>query len=619
MKGLNNAGVETFKGNFDRYLAREIIQNSLDARDDFNKPVVVKFSKDLIRRKDIPDIDALRDALERCREYWGAFDKKAQSFLERAIETVSSSKITALRAADFNTKGLTGGDRDPQEGWFHLVRCAGSSSKNAGEGGSFGIGKNAPFAASHIRTVLYSTKNKSGESIFAGVATLMSYLMHDGALAQDVWYLGGEGGASVRDAVHVPESFKRQEPGLDIAILGFPNEERWDVDLIYSVLENFWPAVQFGDLEVEVGETLINKATLPDWLSKFSEENEEFTAHLYFSAFSNPQHRFSETLPSLGPCDLYFTAGDLDLPKKVAMVRKAGMVVWPQGFRSIIPFCGVFLCRNDVGNQRLREMEPPKHDVWDPDHPEKGANRRIYKELGDFIRSKLRELAPVDPTQVISIPELSKYLPDDEESSETPFENDSTQTDEAFQPAQPVTVSPVRRLGLDRKIRQPDHHRPDEGNDITQMAGDDEAEGPSYHKGPPNNGPGNQEPFPGTAPGQSPADDQRATRGGISAKPAIPIKYRSFSSDPFSRVYRVNITSQLKRTSSGYLVFNVSGDDGREPANLKAARSAAHPDLGVTAGNIVGPIVLTPKAPVQFEVVLASPGRIAMEVQAYEA
>src|SRR6185437_12894073 len=31
-KGLNDAGVVTFKGNIYRYLAREIIQNSLDAR-----------------------------------------------------------------------------------------------------------------------------------------------------------------------------------------------------------------------------------------------------------------------------------------------------------------------------------------------------------------------------------------------------------------------------------------------------------------------------------------------------------------------------------------------------------------------------------------------------------
>jgi hypothetical protein len=32
--GFHDAGVETFRGDFDRYLARELIQNSLDARFD---------------------------------------------------------------------------------------------------------------------------------------------------------------------------------------------------------------------------------------------------------------------------------------------------------------------------------------------------------------------------------------------------------------------------------------------------------------------------------------------------------------------------------------------------------------------------------------------------------
>jgi hypothetical protein len=54
------------------------------------------------------------------------------------------------------------------------------------------------------------------------------------------------------------------------------------------------------------------------------------------------------------------------------MVRKTGMVVFAKAFRSVVPFCGIFICKNEVGNKLLRDMEPPRHDVWDPDHPEKG-------------------------------------------------------------------------------------------------------------------------------------------------------------------------------------------------------------------------------------------------------
>jgi hypothetical protein len=41
--GFNDAGVETFKGNIDRYLAREAIQNCLDAVANHLKPVRVVF------------------------------------------------------------------------------------------------------------------------------------------------------------------------------------------------------------------------------------------------------------------------------------------------------------------------------------------------------------------------------------------------------------------------------------------------------------------------------------------------------------------------------------------------------------------------------------------------
>ncbi|WCJ58251.1 hypothetical protein NXS98_10990 [Fontisphaera persica] len=77
--GLHDAGVETFKGNFDRYLAREMIQNSLDARHDQSKPVVVVFEHLVLSRNDIPDMDGLSNALELCREYW-QHDKKAEDF-----------------------------------------------------------------------------------------------------------------------------------------------------------------------------------------------------------------------------------------------------------------------------------------------------------------------------------------------------------------------------------------------------------------------------------------------------------------------------------------------------------------------------------------------------------
>src|SRR5882762_701953 len=106
--GLHDAGVETFKGNIDRYLARELIQNSLDARYDPQKPVQVKFELLELQRSEIPDLKSLAVTFERCAEYWPS--KKAKDFFERAVALAEQKKIASLRVSDYNTTGVVGSD-----------------------------------------------------------------------------------------------------------------------------------------------------------------------------------------------------------------------------------------------------------------------------------------------------------------------------------------------------------------------------------------------------------------------------------------------------------------------------------------------------------------------------
>ena len=64
--GFHDAGVETFKGDFYRYLAREAIQNSLDAKArGARQPVQVKFQIVELSLDDLPDFlsDASRTDL----------------------------------------------------------------------------------------------------------------------------------------------------------------------------------------------------------------------------------------------------------------------------------------------------------------------------------------------------------------------------------------------------------------------------------------------------------------------------------------------------------------------------------------------------------------------------
>ncbi len=132
------------------------------------------------------------------------------------------------------------------------------------------------------------------------------------------------------------------------------------------------------------------------------------------------------------------------------MVRKTGMVVYAKRFHSRVPFCGVFECRNDGGNRRLRDMEPPRHDGWDPDLPEKGNNLKTEREFTEHLRDCIRALAPVGTEKTLAIPDLSQYLPDDGDTPEDGFDGPSAAGDgrhENFDRSPKAQAIPGRPIG----------------------------------------------------------------------------------------------------------------------------------------------------------------------------
>jgi hypothetical protein len=616
--GFSDAGVETFKGNTDKYLAREVLQNSLDARYDPNKPVRVVFRVMKLKRSDIPDFDSLRVTFSRCAEFFHD-EKKAVDFFRRAEKLAAADEIQALEVGDYNTTGVRGADLDRTKEWYKLIRCAGSSSKGGGEGGSFGIGKNAPFAASQLRTVLYSTRTIDAEHAFQGVATLVSHNHPGGGIAQPTGFLGAENGLSVRTPSDIPKLFRRSECGIDITILGFAPGPSWVDDLTYSVLDNFWPAIEFGDIEVTVGDREISKATLPGLLERFASA-EDFTAHLYYRAFMNPTMLpIKEDLPILGECTVYLLSGPAEvMPKKVAMIRKTGMKIYEKAFRAIVPFCGVFICRNDQGNRVLREMEPPKHDIWDPDHPEKGAHKRTYSELVNFIRSCIKSFLPADDSRAIAVPGLQRYLPDDDETPEESFdEAGPEQTAESFR--RQLTPGKVEGRSIEsRRSMRPDEAVPEQHGDETEEPGEGEGTGGGPSAGPTESGGGT-----GGGGGGSGAGDAKGTQGGVgggSSRPSVPIRYRTFPTNSGAGVYKVVVAPEKPPVSGKLnLALWAVGDDRKDSVEVRSARLVDGTDLAVGPNGVIGPIVAPAGEGVKLEVVLRHPLRVAMEVAAYEA
>ena len=70
VEGLNDGGIETFKDDHLLSLAKESAQNSLDARHDLARPVILEFNTFYIDPKDFPDIESFKEIVDLQIKYW---------------------------------------------------------------------------------------------------------------------------------------------------------------------------------------------------------------------------------------------------------------------------------------------------------------------------------------------------------------------------------------------------------------------------------------------------------------------------------------------------------------------------------------------------------------------
>ena len=106
-QGLNNSLIETFNDSPLKSLAREIVQNSLDAALE-GKKAIVHFKSFHLANKAFPGYDEICNIMEKCHDF--ARNEKTIKFFEDAQKVLASEKIYFLRISDFNTKGLCGSD-----------------------------------------------------------------------------------------------------------------------------------------------------------------------------------------------------------------------------------------------------------------------------------------------------------------------------------------------------------------------------------------------------------------------------------------------------------------------------------------------------------------------------
>ncbi|TAN57235.1 hypothetical protein EPN15_04965 [Patescibacteria group bacterium] len=410
--GFSDPLLEYFQGDHEKYVARETIQNAIDVRLEYQKPVSVVFERFSIPVSALPGQKEFLDKLNRCLAFIKG-QEKAERFYKTAIDLAKSNELSVLRISDFNTLGLSGADDDVAGNWYRLVRATGTSSPKGAGGGTFGIGKGAPFAASALRTVFYSSVNDKGEAVFQGKARLLSHHDENRDIRKGVGFFGVKGYQAVRDADLIPDLFKRLDRGTDIFIIGYKSGEDWQKKLIKSILHNFWLAILHGDLEVTVrdgSEKTITKENLKECLEEYNAEDAKF----FFEAVTNWTQKFEEpNLKHLGKVFLFVRKQE-NYPGKIMMARKPKMMVYEKRCRVLRePYAGVFICENDRGNALLSNLEPPAHDEWDRNRFANGW--AAMHELEDFIKKSLKSMGETITSEPQDIPGLDRYLPDSED------------------------------------------------------------------------------------------------------------------------------------------------------------------------------------------------------------
>lgn len=242
--GISEAGIETFRGSLYSSLAKEICQNSLDARVKADEPVIVEYVMNRIATEGIENFKQLKRAVKLCRDYWHD-NNRTVKFFDKAMRICDQERLNVLRISDFNTTGLTGSNKERSSPWQNLVKSSGVSDKTGVSGGSYGIGKSAPFACSDLRTLYYATQDVDGIKAYQGVANLVSFRDEQKGtesaknLTQGIGYYGNtEDNSPVFESFSLG-GFKRKEAGTDIYVLGFIASDDWHSEIIKAVLDGF--------------------------------------------------------------------------------------------------------------------------------------------------------------------------------------------------------------------------------------------------------------------------------------------------------------------------------------------------------------------------------------------
>ena len=426
IRGYADAGIEFFTGNAIASLAREICQNSLDALEN-GKICKIEFSKSVIPTNKIPGYDSLLRNYKNAYNYWQYKGDKPKEYLEKVISCLKGSQINILRISDFNTAGVAEPfAKKPDSDWISLTRLDGGSTKSGDKNGGFGIGKNAPFANSIIRTVFYRTYNKQNEKAAQGLIRTMSFPtdnkseeMAFSTMTSGFGYYGCSDNMPIGTIPELDDLCKREEHGTDVFIYGFNtnNTSEWKTNIIVEVLNNFLVAIYEEVLEVVVDSTIINKANLANLINMYilnSNKATEKTTYSNYMVLTNSNTKtYDLSFHGMGNLKLkVLIEPNLDLDKKILRTRENGMKLFASSKVSSSIMCsGILILEGDKLKKYFKQLEPPAHDKWEANRANNIQEAKVYiEEIKNWERKIVEKLGRDSNLKEINIQGLSSNL-----------------------------------------------------------------------------------------------------------------------------------------------------------------------------------------------------------------
>jgi hypothetical protein len=245
-------------------ISREAIQNSTDAPDGSGQPVRVRFS---VHNVPAADSQKFRNIFAGLKPHLEACGISAA--------LVEQNPIRLLVIEDFNTRGLTGDTGGLDGGNFHSFwRRHGKSGKGGKQGGRWGLGKLVYSSSSEIRSFFGLTVRDGETQPFLMGQAVLSNHMKDGKrhVAHGFWFtdrgdddiqLPVTDSAFIADFAAMAGITRRGQSGLSIVIPFLHADITEDV-LLGGVVGNYYFPILSGKLVVEVGSTVIDRASVLD-------------------------------------------------------------------------------------------------------------------------------------------------------------------------------------------------------------------------------------------------------------------------------------------------------------------------------------------------------------------